>query len=91
MAERVAERQPILPTHAYVTTVKPLTLHKWNGIHPPETNTAEVAVPPGTTLKIVMVSRFGDCGLTDNLQADHGYHLRLPFDDPAIENIRWEP
>lgn len=27
--------------------------------------------------KVVMVSRFGDCGITKNLDATHGYTLRL--------------
>ena len=35
----------------------------------------------GTLVKVVMVSRFGDCGITTNLQAEHGYSNRvMPFD-----------
>jgi len=78
-------------THAYVTTSTEVILKKWNGIHPPENNTVDFKVPPGTTLKIVMVSRFGDCGLTDDLNAVIGYHLRVDFDDPSIKDIRKTP
>ena len=75
---------------AYCTAAKDLIFNKWNGHHPVEKNTKDVKIPKGTTLKIVMVSRFGDCGLTDNLKADHGYHLRVDFDDDGdIEDIRW--
>jgi hypothetical protein len=36
----------------------------------------------------VMVSRFGDCGLTDDLAADNGYGLRLDWEDAAMTDIR---
>lgn len=80
-------------THAYVTVTQPVILHKWNGNHYPsvEANTTQVQVPAGTTLKIVMVSRFGDCGLTDDLNARNGYHLRIDFDSEVLGNIRWNP
>lgn len=35
----------------------------------------------GTTVKVVMVSRFGDVGITDNLSAEHGYGARVWLDD----------
>lgn len=80
-------------TSAYVTTAKKLTLKKWNGKHPSsdESNYEVKLIYPGTTLKIVMVSRFGDCGLTDDLNAINGYHIRVEFDDPRISNIRRNP
>lgn len=31
----------------------------------------------GQTVKVVMVSRFGDCGITDRLDAEHGYDARV--------------
>lgn len=34
-------------------------------------------VPAGTKVKIVMVSRFGDVGITDDLTAEHGYLARV--------------
>jgi hypothetical protein len=77
-------------THAYVTTTEELTLLVWNQHHPVEENTTKKVVPPGSTLKIVMVSRLGSIGLTDDLDADHGYHIRLDPADAAITDIRWE-
>ncbi len=67
---------------AYATVTQPVVLHKWNGSHYPttEANMTRVDVPAGTTLKIVMVSRFGDCGLTDDLNAENGYSLRVDLD-----------
>jgi hypothetical protein len=70
-----------LPTHAYVTTVNPIAF----------TSGDPKKIPPGTTLKIVMVSRFGDCGLTDDLKANHGYQTRIAWHDSSIKNIRWQP
>lgn len=34
----------------------------------------------GTRVKIVMVSRFGDVGITDDLTAENGYGARVPLD-----------
>jgi hypothetical protein len=34
-------------------------------------------VPEGTKVKIVMVSRFGDVGITDDLTAENGYLARI--------------
>ena len=80
-------------THAYVTITRPLVLKKWNGKHHPsvEANMTYEEKPAGTTLKIVMVSRFGDCGLTDDLNAEFGYHVRVDLDSPALSNLRWTP
>jgi hypothetical protein len=50
------------------------------------TNDFERVVKKGTPVKIVMVSRFGDVGITDNLKAEHGYHARVTFDQ--LENLR---
>lgn len=40
-------------------------------------------IPKGTTVKIVMVSRFGDVGITDDLAREFGYRARVSFDDLA--------
>jgi len=77
-------------THAYVTTARELPMRKWNGRHPVDENTKVETIPAGATLKIVMVSRLGDCGLTDDLTAEHGYGLRLKWEDAAMTNIRRE-
>ena len=31
----------------------------------------------GQFVKVVMVSRFGDCGITDKLDAEYGYDVRV--------------
>jgi hypothetical protein len=77
-------------TLAYVTTTQEIELKKWNGTHPVEKNSILVKIPSGSTLKIVMISRFGDVGLTDNLNAVNGYHTRVPVDDDSITDIRFE-
>ena len=78
-------------TNAYVTTTIPLKMSHWNGKHPVEENTTYTEIPAGSTLKIVMVSRFGDCGLTDDMTASHGYGLRVDFASSAIKDVRWNP
>ena len=40
----------------------------------------EWVAPAGTKVKIVMASRFGDVGITDNLTAEHGYAARVTLD-----------
>ena len=88
MRELYARKERHEPTHAYVTTTEVLTLSKWQG-H--QQRDIIVQVPPWTTLKIVMVSRFGDVGLTDDLTAENGYHLRLDPRSKALANLRWTP
>lgn len=43
--------------------------------------------PAGTKVKIVMVSRFGDVGITDDLTAEFGYLARVGLEklEPAGE------
>jgi len=72
--------QPTTWPHRYMTTKAPITLRKWNQKHPVEPNTAVVELPIGTRVKIVMASRFGDVGITDALNTDHGYHARIDID-----------
>ncbi len=76
--------------HAYVTTTTNLPMRRWNGTHPVEENSKTDIIPKGSTLKVVMVSRLGDFGVTDNLEAEHGYGLRLDFDSAAFENLRFQ-
>lgn len=47
---------------------------KWNGHNEPET---PFVWEEGKVVKVVMVSRFGDCGITDDLDAEFGYHTRV--------------
>jgi len=79
-----------LPTHAYCTTTEPVTMRVWHG-HGSKPEFTEHTVPAGTTLKIVMISRLGDFGLTDELSTVHGYDVRLQFDSASIKDLRWEP
>jgi len=41
----------------------------------------ETEFEAGTRVKIVMVSRLGDVGVTPNLDADHGYGARVMLDE----------
>lgn len=49
----------------------------------------EVELPAGSRVKIVMVSRLGDVGITENLDADVGYGARVELD--ALYNFDNEP
>ncbi len=44
----------------------------------------------GQTVRVVMVSRLGDFGITDDLDAMFGYKVRLPLDTPLLTNCRTE-
>ena len=56
-------------------------------------NETEKIIPAGTTVKIVMVSRLGDVGITDDLSKEHGYQRRVSFEDfdKFFDNRRNEP
>jgi hypothetical protein len=69
------------------TTKKDFTMEVWNGNHPPEKNTISHVCKAGTRVRIWMVSRFGDCGITDNLKNPHGYDCRGVDVDADLENI----
>jgi len=55
----------------------------WDGNEPAMD---EYDVPAGTTVRIVMVSRFGDVGVTEKLQNTTGYGIRL--DISKLTNLR---
>lgn len=45
------------------------------------TNPHSPKLKAGTTVKVVMVSRFGDCGITTDLKKENGYSNRvMPWD-----------
>lgn len=80
----------------FLTCKQPLTFHIWNGHDHKHKGLPEYTdriVPVGATVRIVMVSRFGDVGLTDDLTAEYGYHARSSFKDvPSMfENPRNVP
>lgn len=62
----------------YAKTAKDLTMSVWNGSHNPsvEANTKEHICRAGTRVRVWMVSRFGDVGVTDNLKDPIGYNVR---------------
>ena len=41
-----------------------------------ESTEYDVVWPAGLKVKVIMASRFGDVGLTDNLQSEYGYFYR---------------
>lgn len=61
---------------------QPVVLRIWNGERDREMNPMFIhrELPAGAHVKIVMVSRFGDVGITDDLDAEHGYHSRIDLE-----------
>lgn len=60
-----------------IGTVKEVTRFLiWHG-HDTDPEFTYRWIPAGTKVKIVMVSRFGDVGITDNLAAENGYLARV--------------
>lgn len=49
-----------------------------------------LTIPAGTTVKIVMVSRMGDLGVTPDLEAQNGYIARYIPGDGYLTNCRLE-
>lgn len=72
-------------------TVKQATkLYEWEGHRRDERGEpimVERWIPAGTKVKIVMVSRFGDIGITDDLTAEYGYSARVGLEklEPSVE------
>ncbi len=75
------------PPNGYVTLTAPVPFGSTDDKGPWGPNPRKI-IPAGTVMKIVMVSRFDDCGLSDDLDADYGYDVRLSWDDAAMSNIR---
>src|ERR1035437_5686746 len=72
---------------AYCTVIQPLVLTKGDS-DAPDQNVKDVVVKVGSTLKIVMVLGFGDIGLTDDLNAESGYNIRIDPEAGQIVDIR---
>lgn len=53
-----------------------VTGRDWHG-HGADPEFTDHLLPKGSLVKVVMVSRFGDCGITDNLTAENGYIARV--------------
>lgn len=77
----------------YMTTKEPITLNIWNQRRPGEPEYTDKPLPIGTRVKIVMVSRFRDVGITDDLTTEYGYHLRINISEleQKFENFSNEP
>lgn len=87
---------PFEPIEAYAE----LKADTWGVEHESKSGRWEsknIKISKGTTVRIVMVSRLGDVGITMNLEAENGYCRRIQCvdDDPdsveedLLENIRW--
>ena len=68
-------------------TKKDFEMKVWNGIHPVEENTTTHICKAGTRVRVWMVSRFGDAGITDNLKNPKGYDCRGVDVDKDLEDI----
>lgn len=70
----------------YAKTIKDIEMRVWNGQHPVEQNTTNHICKAGTKVMVWMVSRFGDVGITDNLENPTGYNVRgLDADTDLID------
>ena len=71
----------------FAEVTKPTTLSFYQGYWDKgEPVMADREIPAGTTVKIVMWSRFGDVGITDDLEADRGYGARVSLGE--LKNVR---
>ena len=59
----------------YAVTKKDYTMSVWQG-HNAEPEDIEHLCKAGTKVRVWMVSRMGDCGITDNLKDPKGYDCR---------------
>jgi|688.fasta_scaffold2758658_1 hypothetical protein len=68
--------------YKFATLRKPVEMwnykQRWVGNEP---QFDKVMCPAGTRVKIVMVSRFGDVGITEDLTKETGYGARVPLED----------
>jgi len=62
--------------HIFAKTNKEFTMNVWNGIHPVDENSSEHICPINSKVRIWMVSRMGDVGITDNFINPKGYDCR---------------
>jgi len=60
----------------HAVTKKDFEMNVWNGNHPVEKNSKKHICKAGTRVRVWMVSRLGDLGITDNLENPHGYDCR---------------
>ena len=65
----------------------PTEMRTWHG-HGANPEFTFQQTPAGTLVKIVMVSRFGDVGITTDLDAEHGYSARVDLSDLEQRFVR---
>lgn len=65
----------------FATLNSDMVMKIWNGTHPYEDNITEHFCPKDTVIKVVMISRLGDLGITCDHNRDFGYDLRISIDD----------
>lgn len=76
-----AKLNGVFPVKGFAVLAKDMTFHDFNG-----QRTTFRQVPAGTKVRVVMVSRMGDVGITDDLQAQTGYKARCtPGDGYLID------
>ena len=74
----------------FAEVTKPTTLSFYQGYWDKEGSVmADREIPEGTTVKVVIWSRFGDVGITDDLAADRGYGTRVDLSE--LSNLRSIP
>ena len=75
--------RPLTWTHRYASLVESVLMRHFTGRH--ENNQPVMDIrecQPGTRVKITMVSRLGDVGITDDLSVDRGnYGARVALED----------
>lgn len=70
----------------YAKVNKDVEMSVWNQRHPVDENCTNHICKAGTKVRIWMVSRFGDAGITDNLINPVGYHTRgIEVDDDLYD------
>lgn len=61
----------------YAVTTEDVEMQVWNGKHSADKDFSRHICPAGTKVRVWMISRFGDIGITDNLVDPRGYDARV--------------
>jgi len=73
----------------YAILTKDVEVVDWNSKHPYEDNITRRICKEGTKVRVWMVSRFGDVGITDNLINPNGYNIRGLNADTDLSNYEF--
>lgn len=79
-----------LVVQGMATLTRDVVMRKWQG-HCVDPEFVDVPVRAGTRVRVVMASRFGDVGITDDLEAKSGYHYRTNCVVGELAGKRVEP